>query len=65
MLNHIEGRHARVLMTHSQFPITALREIKLLKMLSHVNILTLEEMAVERSKGTPLMILREVGNNQR
>ncbi|KAK5107275.1 hypothetical protein LTR62_001591 [Meristemomyces frigidus] len=30
------------------FPITALREVKLLKMLSHVNILHLEEMAVER-----------------
>ena len=33
------------------FPITALREIKLLKMLSHTNILKLEEMAVERTKG--------------
>ena len=33
------------------FPITALREIKLLKMLSHENILKLEEMAVERTKG--------------
>ncbi|KAH0538235.1 hypothetical protein FGG08_005154 [Glutinoglossum americanum] len=33
------------------FPITALREIKLLKMLSHPNILRLEEMAIERSKG--------------
>ncbi|KAL8944417.1 MAG: hypothetical protein Q9216_000468 [Gyalolechia sp. 2 TL-2023] len=33
------------------FPITALREIKLLKMLSHPNILRLEEMAVERTKG--------------
>ncbi|PYH94985.1 Pkinase-domain-containing protein [Aspergillus ellipticus CBS 707.79] len=33
------------------FPITALREIKLLKMLSHTNILRLREMAVERSKG--------------
>lgn len=30
------------------FPITALREVKLLKMLSHPNILHLEEMAVER-----------------
>jgi serine/threonine-protein kinase BUR1 len=29
------------------FPITALREIKLLKLLSHPNILQLEEMAVE------------------
>ncbi|XHG00470.1 serine/threonine protein kinase, CMGC, CDC2/CDK sub [Aspergillus wentii] len=33
------------------FPITALREIKLLKMLCHPNILQLKEMAVERSKG--------------
>ncbi|KAE8348879.1 kinase-like domain-containing protein [Aspergillus coremiiformis] len=33
------------------FPITALREIKLLKLLSHCNILQLREMAVERSKG--------------
>ncbi|KAH8733162.1 kinase-like domain-containing protein [Phaeosphaeriaceae sp. PMI808] len=32
------------------FPITALREIKLLKMLSHENALKLEEMAVERPK---------------
>ena len=32
------------------FPITALREIKLLKMLSHPNVLILEEMAYERSK---------------
>jgi serine/threonine-protein kinase BUR1 len=32
------------------FPITALREIKLLKMLSHDNVLKLEEMAVERPK---------------
>ncbi|RBQ87752.1 hypothetical protein VDGD_20686 [Verticillium dahliae] len=29
------------------FPITALREIKLLKLLSHDNILRLEDMAVE------------------
>ena len=34
------------------FPITALREVKLLKMLSHPNILKLEEMAVERQQGT-------------
>lgn len=33
------------------FPITALREVKLLKMLSHPNILRLEEMAVERQPG--------------
>ena len=33
------------------FPITALREIKLLKMLSHPNILKLEEMAVDYRKG--------------
>lgn len=32
------------------FPITALREIKLLKQLDHINILKLEEMAVERPK---------------
>ena len=32
------------------FPITALREIKLLKMLSHVNVLKLNEMAVERNR---------------
>jgi serine/threonine-protein kinase BUR1 len=32
------------------FPITALREIKLLKLLSHVNVLKLEEMAVEHRK---------------
>jgi serine/threonine-protein kinase BUR1 len=32
------------------FPITALREVKLLKMLSHPNILRLEEMAVERQQ---------------
>ncbi|KPI41692.1 Serine/threonine-protein kinase bur1 [Cyphellophora attinorum] len=32
------------------FPITALREIKLLKQLKHINILTLVEMAVERPK---------------
>ncbi|KAJ4333328.1 serine/threonine protein kinase, CMGC, CDC2/CDK sub [Didymella glomerata] len=32
------------------FPITALREIKLLKMLSHENVLKLEEMAVERPR---------------
>ncbi|EXJ80280.1 CMGC/CDK protein kinase [Capronia coronata CBS 617.96] len=32
------------------FPITALREIKLLKQLDHVNILKLEEMAIERPK---------------
>lgn len=33
------------------FPITALREIKLLKMLKHQNVLKLEEMAVERVRG--------------
>jgi serine/threonine-protein kinase BUR1 len=32
------------------FPITSLREIKLLKMLSHDNILKLQEMSVERPK---------------
>ncbi|KAG9247882.1 Serine/threonine-protein kinase bur-1 [Calycina marina] len=34
------------------FPITALREIKLLKILSHTNILRLEEMAIEHSKSS-------------
>jgi len=33
------------------FPITSLREIKLLKMLRHPNIIRLEEMAIERIKG--------------
>jgi serine/threonine-protein kinase BUR1 len=37
------------------FPITALREVKLLKMLSHPNILKLEEMAVERQAGMIIM----------
>lgn len=34
------------------FPITALREVKLLKLLRHPNILHLEEMAVERQQGS-------------
>ncbi|KAF9733682.1 hypothetical protein PMIN06_006523 [Paraphaeosphaeria minitans] len=41
------------ILTHNEkdgFPITALREIKLLKMLSHENVLKLEEMSVERPK---------------
>ncbi|CAD6502078.1 BgTH12-02320 [Blumeria graminis f. sp. triticale] len=39
----------KILMHHEKdgFPITALREIKLLKLLSHPNVLRLEEMAVE------------------
>ncbi|KAJ5661618.1 uncharacterized protein N7477_009234 [Penicillium maclennaniae] len=43
----------KILMHHEKegFPITAIREIKLLKALSHPNILQLREMAVERSKG--------------
>ncbi|OOQ87575.1 Serine/threonine-protein kinase bur1 [Penicillium brasilianum] len=43
----------KILMHHEKegFPITAIREIKLLKALSHVNILQLKEMAIERSKG--------------
>ena len=32
------------------FPLTALREIKLLKMLSHPNVLKLEEIAVEKNR---------------
>lgn len=35
-----------------QFPITALREIKLLKLLSHKNVLRLEDMAVEHPART-------------
>ncbi|KAF2404808.1 Pkinase-domain-containing protein [Trichodelitschia bisporula] len=44
----------KILMHHEKdgFPITALREIKLLKMLSHVNVIKLEEMAVERPRGS-------------
>ena len=42
----------KILMHHEKegFPITALREIKLLKLLSHPNILKLEEVAIERKK---------------
>jgi len=43
----------KMILLHNEkdgFPITALREIKLLKMLSHPNILSLDEMAVERVK---------------
>lgn len=43
------------------FPITALREVKLLKMLSHPNILKLEEMAVERQAG---MLLKELARKE-
>ena len=32
------------------FPITALREIKLLKTLDHINVLRLDSMAIERAK---------------
>lgn len=40
------------------FPITALREIKLLKLLSHKNVLRLEDMAVEHhSKMSELFLL--------
>ena len=34
-----------------KFPITALREIKLLKSLNHENVINLSEMAIERGKG--------------
>ena len=34
------------------FPVTAVREIKLLKQLDHINILKLVEMAIERPKST-------------
>lgn len=41
----------KILLHHEKdgFPITALREIKLLKLLSHENVLQLKEMAVEYS----------------
>ena len=54
---HIRNGHLvalkKILMHNEKdgFPITALREIKLLKMLSHPNILKLEEMAVEHRRG--------------
>lgn len=32
------------------FPITALREIRLLKLLSHKNVVQLEDMSVEHSQ---------------
>lgn len=41
------------------FPITALREVKLLKMLSHPNILHLEEMVVERQQGSQASLRRQ------
>ncbi|KAK9854096.1 hypothetical protein MYU51_004839 [Penicillium brevicompactum] len=43
----------KILMHHEKegFPITAIREIKLMKALSHINILQLKEMAIERGKG--------------
>ncbi|KAJ5144137.1 uncharacterized protein N7515_002924 [Penicillium bovifimosum] len=43
----------KILMHHEKegFPITAIREIKLMKALSHPNILQLREMAIERGKG--------------
>jgi serine/threonine-protein kinase BUR1 len=43
----------KILMHHEKdgFPITALREIKLLKLLSHPNVLKLEEMVVEHQRG--------------
>jgi serine/threonine-protein kinase BUR1 len=54
---HIKKGHLvalkKILMHNEKdgFPITALREIKLLKMLSHPNVLKLEEMAVEHRRG--------------
>lgn len=44
----------KILMHHEKdgFPITALREIKLLKLLSHPNVLRLEEMAIEHHRRT-------------
>ncbi|KEZ39648.1 hypothetical protein SAPIO_CDS9582 [Scedosporium apiospermum] len=42
----------KIIMHHEKdgFPITALREIRLLKLLSHKNVLSLEDMAVEHSQ---------------
>ncbi|KAJ6122560.1 hypothetical protein N7512_005025 [Penicillium capsulatum] len=42
----------KILVHHEKegFPITAIREIKILKVLSHPNVLELKEMAVEHSK---------------
>jgi serine/threonine protein kinase len=39
----------------SQFPITALREIKLLKLLNHKNVLKLEDMAVEHPSRSSML----------
>ncbi|CDM28090.1 hypothetical protein DTO013E5_3984 [Penicillium roqueforti] len=43
----------KILMHHEKegFPITAIREIKLMKALCHPNILQLKEMSIERGKG--------------
>lgn len=42
----------KIIMHHEKdgFPITALREIRLLKLLSHQNVVQLEDMAVEHSQ---------------
>lgn len=45
------------------FPITALREIKLLKLLSHPNILKLEEMAVEHHQKSSKWISEYLRDN--
>lgn len=39
------------------FPITALREVKLLKLLSHRNVLRLEDMAVEHHSKMSMLSL--------
>jgi serine/threonine-protein kinase BUR1 len=41
-----------------QFPITALREIKLLKLLSHENVIRLEDMAVEHPSRQSMIYTR-------
>ncbi|TGZ85297.1 Pkinase-domain-containing protein [Ascodesmis nigricans] len=54
--SHASGKLVALkkILMHNQkeegFPITALREIKILKMLSHTNVIRLIEMAVERKK---------------
>ena len=51
MHNEKEGvGYPLCLITKPEFPITALREIKLLKSLNHVNVIGLAEMAIERGQ---------------
>lgn len=56
-LAHIVGVHGM------QFPITAIREIKILKKLQHSNVIKLKEIVT--SKGTYSFHLLRAGSNQR